>query len=116
MKGKVCNYEFDVIRSQAECKTAIEKFGYLTLATFWTGQANYLPSGCSIRIETTKNKPHFETSTTGLGNGRADLIPVCKKSVTIGKHSIQYFVSCILYNEVKNKLHYISCISYFNPF
>ena len=71
----ICNDLNHVIRSKAECKKALQKLGYPSEIN-WTGQHNQIPRGCSI----TKDglQPHFETSLTGLGVGREDLIPICK--------------------------------------
>ena len=52
----------------------------LSSDNFWTNNpvTKYdIPSGCSIR-NGGDNRPHFESSTTGVGRGRNDLIPICK--------------------------------------
>ena len=76
----VCNDVSHVIRFKAECKKALQKLGYPSEIN-WTGntmnwQHKRIPSGCSITKDDLQ--PHFETSTTGLGVGREDLIPICK--------------------------------------
>ena len=85
-KGGVCNKESDVIRSQVECWTAIEMLSYKDANNTWTGSySSSIPSGCSIGIHAYSILyPHFEVSTTGLGTGRWDLTPVCKKSPDFG--------------------------------
>lgn len=99
MKGAVCNDERDVIRSQSECKTALEKLGYSQLSNWWKGVFNKIPSGCSIGINGNPNAlthyPQFETSAAGLGTGRGDLTPVCKMSPTFGNYSILVFAYII---------------------
>ena len=91
-KGGVCNKESDVIRSQVECTTAIEMLSYKESDNMWTGiYSNKIPSGCSIGIKTKALfDPHFEGSATGLGTGRWDLTPVCKKSATYGNFHNSY--------------------------
>ena len=75
--GEVCKSAKEVIRSQAECTNAIGQL-WPTSVSFWTGPADFIPSGCSRR-NGGDNQPHFETSPTGVGRGRHDMIPVCKK-------------------------------------
>ena len=75
--GGVCKYEYEVIRSQPECTKALEITGQPSSGVYWTGVRNSLPAGCSVR-EGGDLKPHFETSSTGVGRGRSDLIPICK--------------------------------------
>jgi len=83
-KGEVCKHISEVIRSEAQCKNALQHLGYENLPSFWTGEYHEIPSGCSIRNEG-DSQPHFETSTTGVGMGREDLIPICSKSKEISK-------------------------------
>jgi len=83
-KGEVCKHISEVIRSEAQCKNALQHLGYENLPSFWTGEYHEIPSGCSIRNEG-DSQPHFETSTTGVGKGREDLIPICSKSKEISK-------------------------------
>ena len=78
-KGGLCNQESHVIRTQEECATALEKLGYMSLNAFWIGSTDSIPAGCSIHVE--GRNPHFETSQTGLGNGRSDLTPICRSSM-----------------------------------
>ena len=86
VKGGVCNKESDVIRSQEECSSAIEMLSYKEADDMWTGSySSSIPSGCSARISSNSLLyPHFEESATGLGTGRLDLTPICKKSATSG--------------------------------
>lgn len=76
--GGVCNIESDVIRSKQECMNILEKLSNKPSGNFWTGHQGDIPSGCSIR-NGGDMKPHLEYSTTGVGNGRSDLIPICKR-------------------------------------
>ena len=72
-----------VIRSQLECTAAIKKFRYQTSGKFWKGKYSKIPAGCSIR-DGKDYLPHWENSTTGVGIGRKDLIPICKESESSG--------------------------------
>ena len=89
-KGGLCNQESHVIRTQEECATALEKLGYTSLNEFWITSTDPIPSGCSIHVE--GRNPHFELSTTGLGNGRSDLTPICRSSIKTkeGKSKTMY--------------------------
>ena len=99
--GEVCKSTKEVIRSQAECRNAIAQF-WLSSGILWTGPSDSIPSGCSRR-NGGDNRPHFETSTTGVGRGRDDLIPICKKSKylisTCLKTNYIYIVHC---NKIGN--------------
>ena len=90
MKGGLCDQESHVIRSEEECATALQKLDYNSLNKFWTTTDKSIPSGCSIHIE--GRNPHFELSTTGLGNGRSDLTPICRSSIKTkeGKSKTMY--------------------------
>lgn len=77
MEGGVCYDSRVVIRSQEECTYAIKKLGYQSSADYYEGISNSIPSGCSF--EKDDMKPHFETSASGLGKGRGDLIPICSR-------------------------------------
>ena len=81
--GGVCTDAIHVIRSQLECTAALEKFGYKTSGKFWKGKYSKIPAGCSIR-DGKDYLPHWENSTTGVGIGRKDLIPICKESESSG--------------------------------
>ena len=72
--GSVCDEASHVIRSQGECTDALKALNHQPTASFWTGHASSIPSGCSIGNGT----PHLEKSSSGKGNGRSDLIPICK--------------------------------------
>ena len=73
--GGLCNDESHVIRTQSECTIAIQQLGYQSTGNYWSDSYVNIPSGCSIK--TSANEPHLETSPTGLGNGRNDLVPLC---------------------------------------
>ena len=75
--GSVCDDESHVIRSEEECTDALKELNYPTTVSYWTGYYSSVPSGCSIR-NGGDNMPHFEKSSSGKGNGRSDLIPICK--------------------------------------
>ena len=88
--GTVCSYEDDVIASKDECKTLIERLGYI-ISGNWTIAVDNgsLPSGCSVALQNGNSvSPYFEESATGLGTGRGDLTPICKRTVLFGKNSI----------------------------
>ena len=77
MVGGICNDESHVIRTQAECNTALKEVSYESSGYYWNGNTNgWIPSGCSVR-NGGDYRPHLDTN-TGLGNGRCDLIPICK--------------------------------------
>eukprot|EP00492_Amphilonche_elongata_P005065 TRINITY_DN601_c0_g1_i1.p1 TRINITY_DN601_c0_g1~~TRINITY_DN601_c0_g1_i1.p1 ORF type:complete len:159 (+),score=12.50 TRINITY_DN601_c0_g1_i1:45-521(+) len=48
----------------------------------WTEITSTIPQGCSIRIPGQDNRLHFEPSSGGVGSGRGDLKPICKKTET----------------------------------
>ena len=100
VKGGVCNTESDVIRSQEECSTAIEMLTYREADDWWTGiYSSNIPSGCSARINSNSLLyPHFEESATGIGTGRLDLTPICKKSATFGN-----FHNCFKREKCRNE-------------
>ena len=75
--GSVCDEASHVIRSEGECTDALNALNHQTTASYWTGHASSIPSGCSIR-NGGDNMPHMEKSSSGKGNGRSDLIPICK--------------------------------------
>ena len=75
--GSVCDEASHVIRSKGECTDALKALNYPTTVSYWTGHASSIPSGCSIR-NGGDNMPHMEKSSSGKGNGRSDLIPICK--------------------------------------
>ena len=75
--GSVCDDESHVIRSEEVCTDALKELNYPTTVSYWTGHASSIPSGCSIR-DGGDNMPHLEKSSSGKGNGRSDLIPICK--------------------------------------
>ena len=82
--GSICDEANHVMRSKEECTDALKALGYPTTVSYWSGYASSIPSGCSIR-NGGDNMPHMELSSSGKGNGRSDLIPICKGSVTSGK-------------------------------
>ena len=76
VQGGLCNDATEVIRSQVQCIDALQKLGYRPLSVWWIGELSSIPSGCSVRING-RIDPHFEESSTGVGTGRSDLIPIC---------------------------------------
>ena len=98
--GGVCNQESHVIRTMSECRTAKRKFGFTNVDNVgeWSDKSESIPSGCSIR-NGGNFKLHFETSPTGLGVGRYDLLPLCAKNIFGGIMnskiiSIFYLTNC----------------------
>ena len=87
--GDICHENSHVIRSHAECLKALEILKYQTSGSFWTGQYDQIPTGCSIKE--TDMTPHFETSPNGLGKGRNDLIPICKSPLATYFDENQYY-------------------------
>ena len=84
----------------SECRTAKQKFGYKNVDNVgeWSDKSESIPSGCSIR-NGGNFKLHFETSPTGLGVGRYDLLPLCAKNIFGGimnskNISIFYLTHC----------------------
>ena len=76
-EGGLCNEASEVIRSQEQCTDALQKLGYHPLSDWWTGvYSSSIPSGCSVRSNGSYD-PHFEESSSGVGSGRLDLIPIC---------------------------------------
>ena len=82
--GSLCDDANHVIRCTEECTEALKDLGYPTTASFWSGDFSFIPSGCSIR-DGGDNKPHMEKASSGIGNGRSDLIPICKERTSSGK-------------------------------
>ena len=88
--GGVCSNENEVIRSEEECSNAVSKLDFEVSRTdYWRGSRNHdIPSGCSIRDpklgRTDEKQLHMESSETGVGTGRSDLIPICKLGSYIG--------------------------------
>ena len=82
IEGGICYDGSVVIRSQQECTHAIKKLGYQSSSEYYKSKSNSIPSGCSFGKD--DMKPHFETSTSGLGKGRDDLIPICSRPKHIG--------------------------------
>ena len=82
-KGSVCDDASHVIRwpHKSECTKALKALGYPSTGTYWTGYYTGIPKGCSSG----GNTPHLEKSTTGVGEGRNDLTPICKGSRSSGK-------------------------------
>ena len=87
--GKVCENASNVIRSQGECTHALRSLGFPTTVSYWIGSHSSIPAGCSIRnghlCPTCEiHVPHMD-SKAGVGKGRIDLIPICKKPQSPGK-------------------------------
>ena len=76
-KGTTCDHANDVIRTQAECSTALASLGKSTHFS-WTGKTSSIPQGCTHKNH--QNRGHFEKSSGGKGRGRGDLSPLCKNS------------------------------------
>ena len=93
--GSVCDDESHVIRSEEECTDALKELYYPTTVSYWTGQASSIPSGCSIR-DGGDNVPHLETSSSGKGNGRKDLIPICKDPSAESSGKLKFYRELIL--------------------
>ena len=79
LQAGICRDESHVIREKEECWDAIRTLGIGENTYKWTGAADDIPQGCSIGRETS----HFETSKGGLGTGRWDLTPICRKKGNI---------------------------------
>ena len=80
-KGGLCNDESELIRSEPDCKEALEALGYGPLKKFWITPGSLLnpqiPAGCSIHAAS--STPHLST-TSGAGRGREDLTPICSRN------------------------------------
>jgi len=80
-KGGLCNDESELIRSEPDCKEALEALGYGPLKKFWITVGSLLnpqiPAGCSIHAAS--STPHLST-TSGAGRGREDLTPICSRN------------------------------------
>ena len=76
--GQVCDNKSDVIRTKDECTKALSELGYQLKKKYWEGSKRNIPSGCSVR--TNNNKPYMNTK-PGVGRGRKDQIPICKRNV-----------------------------------
>ena len=74
--GGVCKNENDVIRTKEECSEALSKLGYTFKKRYWEGSRPNIPSGCSLR--TPSKRPHLNDK-PGVGRGRKDQIPICKR-------------------------------------
>jgi len=75
--GTTCNTEVDVIRTLSECAVAIANVGLGMSASWWTGTDDAIPSGCSIRLSGDK-LPHLNFEMGSVGQGRRDLVPICR--------------------------------------
>ena len=84
--GGLCNDTSHVIRSPNECTDAHQKLSYqsnLGMVVHNSGLGNGpVPSGCSVQKH--NKRPHFEKSPTGLGVGRNDLEPICRRTANTG--------------------------------
>ena len=83
--GDVCRVDDLVIRSEKECRIALQKLGYQVSEDFWTGTMTSIPSGCSINK---KMALHFN-SNHGTGTGREDLTAICRRTPNQGKVNIK---------------------------
>ena len=63
-----------------ECSKALSKLGFKSTGSYWYGYGPQypIPSGCSIRDGGDK-MPHLLKYAPGVGIGRIDLIPICRK-------------------------------------
>ena len=78
--GDVCSHEDQVIRSHKECETAAQILGFpKSRVNNWFGNHMWIPAGCSVR-KGQDHRLHFEESPEGVGRGRQDLIPLCRKA------------------------------------
>ena len=85
-----------MIRTMSECRNARRKLGYTNVnnGLEWSDQSDIIPSGCSIR-NGGNFMLHFETTTTGLGVGRYDLLPLCAKNIFGGMMKRKIFLYLI---------------------
>jgi len=90
--GKVCDDESHIIRSQTECTKALKHLGFPTTAKYWKGSHSSIPAGCSIR-NGNDNRPHLDEK-EGVGKGRKDLIPICKRPESSGCEDIDTSGHC----------------------
>jgi len=80
--GGVCRYASDVITTQEECTSALS---WISSGEYWTGRYDGAPAGCSGEIKSGGDiKPVFN-KINGVGKGRGDLFPICKKDTSICK-------------------------------
>ena len=65
----------------------MQKLGFqVAFNHFWTGKYDKVPSGCSIdKVK----RPYLEQSAAGLGKGRNDLTPICKKPFHAGRFLVK---------------------------
>lgn len=74
--GEVCMADDLVIRSEQECRIALQKLGYQVSEDFWAGTRPSIPVGCSINK---KMELHFN-SNYGTGTGHVDLTAICRRT------------------------------------
>ena len=101
--GGICNNEDDIIRLKEECSKALSELDFDVSEDYWTSSdanfANMIPSGCSIRDGGNK-RPHL-LSAAGVGTGKNDLIPICKRNLDSGTTFIFiYFRKRIHINDI----------------
>ena len=101
--GGVCNNEDDIITLKEECSKALSELEFDVSEDYWTSSWTYydneMPSGCSIRDGGDK-LPHL-LSAAGVGTGRNDLIPICKRNLDSGTTFIFiYFRKRIHINDI----------------
>ena len=83
----------------------------------WFGNYKGIPSGCSVR-NGRDHRLHFEESQEGVGRGRQDLIPLCRKAFSsIGMefcYSLEkeYWNFFITYHDAKIYITIILSIMY----
>lgn len=84
--GEVCTDDDLVIRSEKECRDALEKLGY-QVSEVWNGTSISIPYGCSIN---NKMALHFNwIPFHGTGTGRQDLTAICRRTSNKGKVNIK---------------------------
>ena len=105
--GSVCDDASHVIRSTVECSNALNDLGFSTKVSYWSGLSTNIPSGCSIR-NGGDNVPHMEKSSSGTGNGRKDLIPICKGSDSSGKLLLYRYLILKFYLSAE----FLLCLTY----
>ena len=68
--------------------TAIDRVGLQVgnNKNWWQGNFKGVPSGCSFNND--RRKPLFERSLTGVGKGRRDLTPICRKLDNSGNKNL----------------------------
>jgi len=101
-EDKVCSDGSLVIRTCHECSlalAAVPTLGAVGLKSdfTWKGSTDNIPAGCSTKIyhdhdeaksaddrrDFSEGRPHFNTETDGVGEGKWNLAPICKKQADV---------------------------------